>query len=232
MSRLISKDFDELLDFVRTYSLSEVLENKKFIQVLSTCHKKYFAYLILIEKLHHVKDENKMPESQYDFLQESCSDIGQAFFLLFHGCYKGAKLLLRSSIENFLKGICMDEDSSLSKTKSVYEIFDKAKVTMAFAENKIELHDKIHNTYAILCQDVHTADKTHMSSITALDDFPSFEEEEALIVTDFILSLVPIYITLLAIKFNKFYNEIDSFYKGVTNKEILRDFKKVVHNIA
>lgn len=231
MSRLISEDFNKLCGFITSYSLSCILENKEVVKLLSTYHKKYYGYLVFIEKLHQAKEKNELSESQYDYLQESCSDIGQAFFLLFHGCYKGAKLLLRSSIENYLKGICLDEDSSLPKTKSVYEVFDKAKVTTVFSDIKIGLHDKIHNEYALLCKDVHTADKTHMASVSALKDFPSFDKKQADMVTKFVLRLVPIYITLLALKFNKIYHEMDPLYKEVTNKEILNDFKKKVHNV-
>lgn len=232
MSRLVNEDFSKLCDFISSYSLSGILGNQKVVKVLSTYHKKYFAYLALIEKLHQAKAEHHLSENQYDFLQESCSDIGQAFFLLFQGCYKGAKLLLRSSIENILKGICLDEDLSLPQTKSVYEIFDKAKESKAFADVRAKLLDNIHNEYALLCQDAHTADKTHMASITALNDFPSFDEQQAMNVNRFVLRLVPIYITLLALKFNKFYHEINPLYKEVINKEILKDFKKIVHNVA
>lgn len=231
MSRLVSEDFNKLCSFITSYSLTGILENKEVVKLLSTYHKKYYGYLVFMEKLHQAKEENEISESQYDFLQESCSDIGQAFFLLFHGCYKGAKLLLRSSIENFLKGICLDEDPSLPKTKSVYEIFDKAKLTTVFSDVKISLHDTIHNEYALLCQDVHTADKTHMASVTALNNFPSFDKKQADIVTKFVLHLEPVYMTLLALKFNNIYHKMNPLHKEVTNKEILNDFKKSVHNV-
>lgn len=231
MSRLISEDFDKLCSFITSYSLSDIWGNKEAVKLLSTYHKKYYGYLVFMEELHLIEEKNELPESQYDFLQESCSDIGQAFFLLFHGCYKGAKLLLRSSIENFLKGICLDEDSSLPKTKSVYEIFRKARMTNVFSDVKIKLYDKLHNEYALLCQDVHTADKTHMASVSALNNFPSFDKKQAHIVIKFVLQLVPIYMTLLALKFNKIYHEMNPLYKEVTNKEILNDFKKKVHNL-
>ena len=130
MSRLIKEDFDKMCTFIRDYGLSDVLEKEDARKLLSSYHKRYFAYLVLVEAIHQKVAQNDkglgMSQKQYEYLQESCSDVGQAFFLLFHGCYKGAKLLLRSSIENFLKGSCMDEDKSLPKTKSVYEVFDKS----------------------------------------------------------------------------------------------------------
>lgn len=153
MSRLIKEDFDKLCTFIKDYSLSDVLEIDDAKKLLSSFHKKYFAYLVLIEEIHHKieqKDEGlKMSKEQYEYLQESCSDVGQAFFLIFHGCYKGAKLLLRSSIENFLKGSCLDEDKSLPSTKSVYEVFDKSRATGTFKETKASLHAQLHNEYAL-----------------------------------------------------------------------------------
>lgn len=183
MSRLIKEDFDKLCTFIKDYSLSDVLEIDDAKKLLSSFHKKYFAYLVLIEEIHHKIEQHdevlKIPKEQYEYLHESCSDVGQAFFLTFHGCYKGAKLLLRSSIENFLKGSCLDEDESLPSTKSVYEVFDKARATGTFKETKANLHMQLHNEYALLCQDVHTADVSHMASITALNHFPSFHNEDA-----------------------------------------------------
>lgn len=97
MSRLIQEDFCKLCDFIKSYRIEGIIVNEEAKTILSTYHKKYFAYLILIEELHqHIDDttfDNYLSTPQYDFLQESCSDVGQAFFLLFHGCYKGAKLL-------------------------------------------------------------------------------------------------------------------------------------------
>ncbi|WP_293527426.1 hypothetical protein [Prevotella sp.] len=229
MSRLIKEDFDKLCTFIKDYSLSDVLEIDDAKKLLSSFHKKYFAYLVLIEEIHHKIEQHdevlKMPKEQYEYLQESCSDVGQAFFLTFHGCYKGAKLLLRSSIENFLKGSCLDEDESLPSTKSVYEVF-------TFKETKANLHMQLHNEYALLCQDVHTADVSHMASITALNQFPSFHNEDAGNILKMVQKIIPIYITTIALKYNLAYHSMSYNYKEITNKEIINDYKKEVHNIA
>lgn len=236
MSRLIKEDFDKLCTFIKDYSLSDVLEIDDAKKLLSSFHKKYFAYLVLIEEIHHKIEQHdevlKMPKEQYEYLQESCSDVGQAFFLTFHGCYKGAKLLLRSSIENFLKGSCLDEDESLPSTKSVYEVFDKARATGTFKETKANLYMQLHNEYALLCQDVHTADVSHMASITALNHFPSFHNEDAGNILKMVQKIIPIYITTIALKYNLAYHSMSYNYKEITNKEIINDYKKEVHNIA
>ena len=233
---MIHEDLHKLCTSLKDYSLSDVLEIDDAKKLLSSFHKKYFAYLVLIEEIHHKieqKDEGLiMSKEQYEYLQESCSDVGQAFFLIFHGCYKGAKLLLRSSIENFLKGSCLDEDKSLPSTKSVYEVFDKSRATGTFKETKASLHAQLHNEYALLCQDVHTADVSHMASITALNHFPSFLKEDAGNISKMVQKIIPIYITTIALKYNSAYHSMSYNYKEITNNEIINEYKKEVHNIA
>lgn len=235
MSRLIKEDFGKLCDFIKSYSIKAVADNEESKKLLSAYHKKYLAYLVLVEELRshvgEVMPDSVMIQSQYDFLQESCSDIGQAFFLMFHGCYKGSKLLLRSSIENFLKSIGMDEHPNLPTTKSVYEIFEKTKAISIFADDKVKLHSLLHDDYATLCKDVHTADKTHMASISALSHFPSFLMDEATTITQMVQRLVSIYVTVLALKYNRIYHLQNFLHKEICNETIIREFRKEVHNV-
>lgn len=235
MARIVSQDFNELCDFISKYSIKDILKDSKYKTLLSAFHKKYYAYLILMEELRVAKEKTDSPlrieETQFSYLQESCSDIGQALFLVVHGCYKGAKLLMRSSIENYLKGVAFDGDDTIVTTKSVYEVFDKAEVTSAFNGNNHLLHELLHDIYAKLCQDVHTADVAHMSSISALGHFPHFDSQSAEKIYDNYKQLINIYVTLLAIKFNAFYHTIGFENKQVLNDEILRQYKKLVQNI-
>lgn len=236
MPRIISDDFKELCKFIENYRISDVVADKEAKELLSACHKKYYAFLILIEVMREFVDNHKLdPElssQQFKFMQEACSDMGQAFFLTINGCYKGAKLLLRSSIENFLKGTCMDEILDIISTKSVYEVFDIALTTTVFAAEKKELHDRLHDIYGLLCQDVHTASEKNMASITALNHFPIFVKEECSEVQRHVQTLVNIYITCIALKYNELYHKIDIINKEVLNKEVIKKYKKTVQNIA
>lgn len=236
MSRLISKDFEELCSFLKKYNLSSVLNDADAKKIYSACHKKYYALLILTEELRNVakvsNSQSTLSSDQFNFLQETCSDIGQAYFLTFNGCYKGAKLLLRCSIENHLKGICMDEKPLIVSTKSVYEVFDIAEETSAFSNGKKQILYSLHNIYSLLCRDVHTAGKEHMASITALSYFPTFSENECRKIQNYIQTLVKDYITSVALKFNEAYHNINYVHKGILNKEIIRDYKKLVQNLV
>lgn len=235
MARLLSEDFDLLCQYINNYKLDGLVVDEDALPVLSACHKKYYSYLVIIEEFRIIVDDTNytpiVTVQQFEFLQESCSDIGQAFFLTMNGCYKGARLLLRSSIENFLKGICFDEDKNIIINKSVYKVFNRAKATSAFAGNKLPLHEALHDIYGNLCQDVHTANGQHMASVTALNHFPAFNKNEASSIQRIIQRLSNLYITALALKFNKSYHHIGFENKDILNKEILNDFKQIVHNL-
>ena len=235
MSRQIKKDFEDLCRFVQDYNLKDIVSNREAREHLSACHKKYYAYLIIIEEFRLViEDARYSPQltaPQFAYIQESCSDVGQSLFLTINGCYKGSRLLLRSSIENFLKGISFDEDDSIVTTKSVYEVFDKAKLTTAFSGGKISIHQDLHNIYTTLCQDVHTADTNHMASISALNHFPKYDSGEFNSIQNLIKRLVNNYITVLSLKFNQHYHHIGYMNKEILNSEVKREYKKEVQNV-
>lgn len=235
MARIVNQDFYELCRFISKYNLKEFLKDQNVKTQISAFHKKYYANLVIIEELRLSKDKEgalfRIDENQFSYLQESCSDLGQTLFLLFHGCYKGAKLLLRSSIENFLKGIAFDEDNTIITIKSVYEVFDKAYATSNFSGHNKKLHEQLHDIYAHLCQDVHTADAAHMASISALKHFPHYDPVEIENIFNSFKRLINVFITILAIKYNAFYHRIGFENKQVISDEILREYKKAIQHI-
>src|SRR5436190_1776916 len=112
MSREISSDFSNLLEFIKGYSLHAHLGNADFLKILAQQHKKFFSYLTCVAELIHLsKDSSITPaisKKQLAFLTESCSDIGSALFVMTNGAYKASKMMLRSSIETFNKGFNLD----------------------------------------------------------------------------------------------------------------------------
>lgn len=234
MSRLIKNDFDQIIAFLKDYSVTESLKDPDFSAFISTLHKKYYSYLVCMEELRLFVDDNQyetvLTSKQFYYLQESVSDCGQCFFLALNGCYKGAKLLLRSSIETFIRALCIDEDSTIETETSVYEVFNKIKQIKIFVE-KPSLEDNIHDEYKNLCGDVHTAGVQRMSGVTALKFFPHFDKNEANVLSRSILRLLPCYVTLLCLKFNKQFHQIHYENKDVISKEILRDYKAAVYGI-
>lgn len=84
MSRRIKEDFDDLCDFFKKYSLASIFEEKDFVKQISTCHKKYYSYLVLVIELKEIVNNANyapcMSQEQYNYVLESCSDVGQALF--------------------------------------------------------------------------------------------------------------------------------------------------------
>lgn len=94
----MNEDFDRLLEFLNNYNLTASVGDKDFRKILASCHKRYYSYLVFVVELNQ-QSGFSIQENQYDYLLESVSDVGQSLFSFMNGCYKGACLLLRSSIE-------------------------------------------------------------------------------------------------------------------------------------
>ena len=231
MSRVFKTDFDELLLFVKNYSLATLLSDDEFSKFLSTIHKKFYVYLVLIEEMRKYKDDitkqPKISNGQFAYLQESVSDCGQSLFLCINGCYKGACLLLRSSIENMLKGICMDEVPQIITEKSVYQVFDDANLTAVFKSTVI--CNDLHDLYGLLCQDAHTADTTHMTGLKSLNFFPYFVPKEAKKLEGVFLRLIPLFVTALCIKYRYIFHTIDWKHKELIVTVQIDDYKAMIN---
>jgi len=177
MTRAVTRDFEDLKVFFTEYSLKISLESPEFIGSLKSFHKSYFSFLNLVMHLEHQKC---LPNEVCDRLKESCSDIGQALFLMGHGAYKPANLILRSSIENFAKGVGFFEDSEILTMTSLYQVFDIAKKFKGC--NLDEFYDvmnNLHTEYGNLCGYTHTATVSQMAHISALSVLPHFDLAKA-----------------------------------------------------
>ncbi len=235
MSRVIKKDFQALLEYIENYKLEQILTDESK-NVISQYHKKYFAYLVLLGELKYNLEDyslNGLGGKPFQYIQESCSDIGIAYFNLLNGNYKSAKFLLRSSIETFLKGFNNDEYEGIFEEKSVYVIFEETKSLPFFNDSSnAELLSTIHDIYKRLCETVHTAFEASMENLSALNMFPKFDFNEARIVTDFALQLCGCYITLICLKFNKFYHKIHYENRDVIILGINKNVRKRINNIV
>ncbi len=235
MSRRVKDDFEKLIGFFGSYSIEPNIKNAEFQTFLSTYHKRYFAYLTFIAELSQYQSKallSGLNESQYIFYTESCSDCGLALFDSVNGNYKGSRLFLRSSIENFMKAICLDEDMTIDQEKNVYTLFERAKAISFFSiETTKNLFDIIHQQYKELCKDVHTATINNMVQLSALNTLPSFDVAQAKRVEVVVLSLIPAYVTLLALKYNAFYHNIYYENRDVIQTTLIKEYAKAINNI-
>lgn len=235
MSRRVKDDFKKLVAFFDSYSLKPNIENAEFLTFLSTFHKRYYAYLTFMAELSQYKSKpllSGLNDSQYRFYSESCSDCGIALFDSVNGNYKGSRLLLRGSIENFMKAISLDEDTTIDQEKSVYVLFDRVKTIPFFLEETTsDLFDVIHQHYKDLCKDVHTATINNMMQLSALNTLPSFEVTQAKSVLVVVLSLISAYVTLLALKYNAYYHTIHYENKDIIQTTLIKEYANAINNI-
>lgn len=236
MSREIKSDFSNLKDFIAKYNLRELSTNAEFINILSKQHKKFYSYLTGIAELsslYHDKSINPLiAEKQINYILESCSDIGCSLFEMVHGAYKASKMMLRSSIETFLKGFNLDDIPNLDQEKSIFKVFEKVKVLPFFlTEPQNKIFGKIHSVYKVLCQDTHTATTINMLQITALKYFPTFNLNEAEKVSKYLIELVSLYNSLICIKYNNHFHRMHHRNKENIIKNIPKKFRALIQGI-
>lgn len=133
MSREISDDLKLLEQFIRDFNLSGVSGNQELINKVKPMHKKLYSLMTFVVEVDHVNaTQSVISENGLNFLKESISDLGQALFCWIQGAYKPSSLILRSSIETFIKSISGEEILSVYQEKSMYKVFDIAKEISCF----------------------------------------------------------------------------------------------------
>lgn len=207
MTRKVVKDFEDLKQFIGEYSLNTSLSSPDFITSLKAFHKAYFAFLNLVTQLEH---QNIWPSEVSNRLRESCSDIGQALFLMCHGAYKPANLILRSSIENYAKGLGFYVDPSILTMKSLYDVFNVAKGFQGCAGVDFsQLMGSLHIDYGDLCEYTHTATINEMAHISALNVLPQFDLNKANSLSSIATRVLKNYVIIILFSFKKDFFRID-----------------------
>jgi len=237
MSREISQDLQALKEFLSKYELKSLLENRDFLIVLSQQHKKYYSYLTLIAEIADLRDKKPLlkpniSKKQIDFLLESCSDIGNSIFVMTHGSYKAAKIMQRSSIETFLKGVMLDDIPYIDQEKNIYKIFERIGEAPFFSkEPQATIFDQIHAKYKVLCMDVHTATIVNMNHITALKYFPSFSKKNAESVSDMLQQLISYYMVLIGVKYTDYFSKMHHRNKENVIENIPKKYRQLLQGL-
>lgn len=231
MSREIKSDFEELLSFIKDYQLGDIDSHPNYVRQLSAFHKKYYAYLIYIAELNSTKrDENAPNELQFLYLFESCSDCGTALFNIIHGSRKSSKLLLRCSIENFLRGLLISDIPDIQSETNLYSFFQKIKASGVISDNPtlMKCYIRIHQIYKELCADVHTAGEANMAHISSLNHFPDYNSDIISDVTKTAMTLMQLYLSSLAIKYNSHYHTMNYINKEIIIANIPKKYRPAI----
>lgn len=175
MSRLILEDFERFKEFLNNYNIPKILLPEKQIEECKAMHKKLYALMIFSAECHI----QKMNRIFLKYIDEMISDLLLTIFCWIQGMYKTSKLEIRCSIENYLKAVISETDNKISDEKSVYKVFDKAKVDKHFNRTmSATCLDQFNNDYSLLCHTVHS-DLLQLHSISALNLLPQYESKQA-----------------------------------------------------
>ena len=186
MSRIITNDFDRLLEFIRQYSIKGMCQQEKILTQLKKGHRSYLSLLYLWSQIQNLHSQNLLviydkiiPSDSKEiphYIEESISDFGSGFTCCTHGNYKPAFMMLRSSIENYLRFIVSPFNDTAKTTTVINHLFEIAKTTPGFSDEKHNLLSSLKQLYSELCAYTHTASLEHMTRIHAISNFPRFDE--------------------------------------------------------
>ncbi|HDL00790.1 MAG TPA: hypothetical protein ENH23_00970 [candidate division Zixibacteria bacterium] len=233
MSREIAEDFVNLGVFIEEFNLSGIAKNSELLERMKPMHKKLFALMTFVAELEQKNTELKvLSPDGLNYLKESVSDMGQALFCWIQGAYKPANLILRSSIETYVRAIAGQNNKDIFTEKSVYIVFDMAKESSYFnAEMSREFFDSIHSKYKELCKIVHTGSAASMSHISALKTFPIFSTIEAQSVCrDFVIISTGM-LSIIYINFFKFIHTMHPHNQNNLFCSIPKSTKRKVNEI-
>lgn len=210
MTREVKSNFKKLQEYVENYSLTDLKTNTIFQGQLLGIHRNYTSLLTITSELIHQNDiknisELSLPESFFDYLLESTSDIGNAIFCWIHGAYKPSKIMMRCSIENFVRSIGSIQDVEFLTEKNIYKLFETANNTPIFREPALRnsCYKHIREYYKQLCADVHTANKKHMVHVSALKHFPHFDKSQAKDTEKIIIAIINVLLSFLCVTFKE-----------------------------
>lgn len=234
MARTLKGDFTKLQKFIAEYRLLVLLKDEELITLFSQIHKKYYSLMALIYELELIGEEGEeifIPEEK-DLFFETVSDVGNSLFLTIHGAYKPARLILRSSIETFLKGYSIAKLPEIDKEKRIYQMFEQIAEISCFQESTNKnIFNQILGFYSELSKDTHTATKKQMQHTSSLNYFPTKSVDEVKKITDIISKLIPHYLFLVSVKFNNEFHKIHHDNKKIIIDNIKKKLRPIIHNI-
>lgn len=242
MSRETKEDLELLRTFVRCYTLGSIASNTDYDSLLAQQHRRYLALLVFLAELDEQLGQPfgvgvPVPDFpsplQASYIRESASDIGQAVFSWMHGGYKACRIILRSSIETFIKGIaCADSPEVLTDTR-VYKVFEFAANSPFFVTGRGKsFFSDLSARYSQLCSDVHTATAANMNRISALSYFPTFDEPSAKSASENIVFVTTRIISALCFRFNGAFHAMHHRNKEIILNCVPSGLKQHIQNTA
>ncbi|HMB09591.1 hypothetical protein [Saliniramus sp.] len=169
----IDADLREIEDFIDNLQFSSKdIRNQKIRPAFKSAYKQFKAVLIwnsFLQRKADIDDELKL------FIRECTSDLSHSFYLFVLNFYKPARVLARSSIENFLRATLIHKSVNVFEIKSVFELFSSSKNMFCQDQDFLRLTAEIESLYASLCKTVHSTKFDYMSQVTSFENFSKFK---------------------------------------------------------
>lgn len=214
MTRECKQDFLMLKQYIASYSISSNLAREPYLLNARKMHKAYFSLVNWQVEFHHQISffSSKYSGNQEILLRltESISDIGSSKFNWLNGSYKASRVMLRSSIENFVRAVSAIDYEEQLKEKNVHKLFKKASNCDIFNSSTAitDSFQDLHSMYKELCEDTHTASRKNMENITSLADYPKYIEEKSTSTGRVFIKVVKSILIILCICFNDLYHKM------------------------
>jgi hypothetical protein len=237
MTRECVTDFDELNKYVDGYKISTNLRYPNYLKSMKKMHKCYFSAVSWSAELQHEREKflRNYDDSNEDIifrLSETVSDLGSSFFNWMNGNYKASRVMLRVSIENFIRAVSGLEDKSQLTEKSLYKVFEIASNQKIFNNSAIpsirSCYDILYSDYKILCADVHTATIQNMGNLTSLADFPAFQVGKSNDTEDVYVRVSKNIASIFCLVFNGFFHGMHHRNKENILNGVSRGLKPII----
>ncbi|WP_055106883.1 hypothetical protein [Paenibacillus ihumii] len=233
MSRKISQDADLLIEYLREFDLNDCLKEDNYIILLKSMHRKAYGYLLFIAELEVLQRNVKIiSDLSLIYYKETTSDIIQSLFCWATGSYKAANIMLRSSIETFLKATLGTENEEIYDEKSIYKLFEKASEHEFFSSSVgLNKYGIIHGIYKDLCKFAHSARDINLGTITSINLLPRFNQKLAKEYNVVFLKLLDSILSVTLLNFETVVNQMHSLNKDLFLSTLtLNDKKEIFEN--
>ena len=182
--RRVDVSFDELFNFLSTYNLAPIAQDRKLYADLKSAYRRYRPLLIWHHYLSHSAawETNAQRRTAFlDFYTECVSDAAQSILIASQGMYKPAHLILRSAVENHFKCIGILHGIDVTSITNVFSLIDAVKETSVAKSTVVGKNhfQWLRTEYSRLCNHVHTANQLHMAKTNLLGVFPRYDRPNA-----------------------------------------------------
>lgn len=170
MTRIADADFRLLEEFVSNYKIPAGLGAQARSGLLKRAHRHVLSGLQVWQRVGNGMSAGSfrlsgfpvlMESEATGFLAEYFSDIVGSLSCALNGLYKPANILLRSSIENLVRGLAGVTSTEAIQTTSVYKLFEIA-AAEPLLSGQSALHFRgLHQLYGDLCLFVHSGSAAH-----------------------------------------------------------------------